>query len=59
MFFKAKNSDELKQADRVFLANLMTQIKNKPSSVSIWRKVLAYIYFGAVRIYSWFQRKNT
>ncbi len=56
MFIKARNSKELKEADKVFLKNMMTQIENNPSPVSIWRKMLAYIYFGAVRIYSWFQK---
>ena len=56
MFANARNSEELKEADKVFLANMMTHIENNPSFVSIWRRMLAYIYFGAVRIYSWFQK---
>lgn len=56
MFAKAKDDEELREADRVFLKNMMTQIENHPGSLSIWRKMLAYIYFGAVRIYSWFQK---
>ncbi|USN48064.1 MAG: hypothetical protein H6626_02940 [Pseudobdellovibrionaceae bacterium] len=56
MFSKAQNSEDFKEADKVFLKNMMTHIENNPSSLSIWRKMLAYIYFGAVRIYSWFQK---
>ena len=56
MFIRAENSEELREADEVFLENMMTQIENNPGPLSFGRKLLAYIYFGAVRIYSWFQR---
>ena len=56
MFSQALNSDDHRLADKVFLSNMMTQIENNPSPISLWRKMLAYIYFGAVRIYSWFQK---
>ena len=56
MFIRAKNSEELSEADEVFLENMMTQIENNPGPLSFGRKLLAYIYFGAVRIYSWLHR---
>lgn len=56
MYIKSLSGKDLKKADRIFFDNMMTQVKNGSSSVSIWRKILAYINFGAVRIYSWIQK---
>lgn len=59
MFVKARNKQELKEADNVFLKNMMKRVKSEPGFKAFWRKILAHIYYGAVRVYSWFQRKNT
>jgi len=60
MFVEAKNQKEHQRSDTTFLKNIKTQIhKSKTSSLlKPVRYGMAYIYFGAVRIYS-FLTKNT
>ena len=60
MFAEAKNQRAHQKSDAVFLKNIKTQIK-KSKTNSLLKTVrygMAYIYFGAVRIYS-FLTKNT
>ncbi len=56
MFTKARTAQDLKDADQVFLRNMLKQVDAKPDILSFPRKVIAHIYYGAVRIYSWFQK---
>lgn len=60
MFAEAENQRAHQQSDVVFLKNIKTQIR-KSKTNSLLKSVrygMAYIYFGAVRIYS-FLTKNT
>ncbi|MCJ8276353.1 MAG: hypothetical protein HRT44_07840 [Bdellovibrionales bacterium] len=59
-FAKAKNQKDHAKSDLLFLENLKAQVRRKESNFLIkhLRYGLAYIYFGAVRIYS-FLTKNT
>ena len=54
MFTKAMSQSDHKKSDAVFLQNLKTQIREKKSNplLKYLRYGFAYIYFGAVRIYS-------
>ena len=56
MYSKARTSKDFKLADKIFLMNLMTQIEERPGVITPWRKILAYVYYSAVRIYSWFHK---
>lgn len=59
-FAKAKNQREHIKSDLLFLENLKTQVRRKKSNILLkhLRHGLVYVYFGAVRIYSFFT-KNT
>jgi len=54
MFATAESARDFKQADQVFLENMLTQIEESESSwlLKAARKGMAYLYFAAVRIYS-------
>lgn len=55
MYIKAESKSDLREADRVFLDNMMTQVENGSKFSRFGRKMLAYFYYGAVRAYSWFR----
>ncbi len=59
MFKESKENNDFKKTDQIFLQNMMTEIGKKKSIFNIFRKALAFIYYGAVRIYSSFQIKES
>ena len=60
-FAQSKNQQDHIESDLLFLRNLKTQIREKKSNflLKYLRYGLAYIYFGAVRIYSSFAKSTS
>jgi hypothetical protein len=59
MYITAQNRDEQKVADMVFKKNMITQLEKAPYSNNIWRRIMAQIYYRAVRLYSSFRTFKT
>jgi|GEM_PF-1557096 len=59
-YFEAKNQLEHKVSDEIFLENMKQQVRNKTKDpiLKTLRIGMAYLYFSAVRIYTFFT-KNT
>lgn len=52
MFKEASNSVDYKRADKTFLENMHKEILYKKSLFNPIRKLLSFVYYGAVRFYS-------
>lgn len=59
MFHHSKDKNDQKIADKVFLKNLNSQIRNKSKGfTSTFRRGMAYLYYYAVRLYSIFRKSQ-
>ena len=59
-YLAAKTEKDHKKSDDLFLENMKAKIKTKTRGpvLKYMRYGLAYIYFGAVRLYSFFKKKS-
>lgn len=57
-FHLSQNEEDHRKVDNNFLHNMNNQIDRKKSWLNVPRKILANLYFYAVRIYSSFSRSS-
>ena len=59
-YVEAKNQLEHKVSDEIFLENMKQQVRNKTSDpiLKTLRFGMAYLYFAAVRIYTFFAKST-
>ena len=57
-YLEAKNERDHRKSDYLFLENMKTNIRNESSDsvLKYMRYGLAYVYYGAVRMYSFFKK---